>query len=155
MMGILVPETCWGNKTAYFVTSSWSITFTMSMMHGHTNINVFTGVPREGVWGVQTPPEIIPKFWQSRAEFPVPWKIHLKNLIIIQVSPTCKFGGTPDWRATAPRSLFSLPSVNWISWTPPKKISGYATMYYNCILPFNICILTDTLYSTLWLFPHL
>jgi hypothetical protein len=22
MMGILVPETCWGNKTAYFVASS-------------------------------------------------------------------------------------------------------------------------------------
>jgi hypothetical protein len=27
MMGILVPETCWGNKTAYFVASSWSFTF--------------------------------------------------------------------------------------------------------------------------------
>jgi hypothetical protein len=28
MMGILVPETCWGNKTAYFVASSWVFTFT-------------------------------------------------------------------------------------------------------------------------------
>jgi hypothetical protein len=35
MMGILVPETCWGNKTAHFVASSWLFTFTVSMMHGH------------------------------------------------------------------------------------------------------------------------
>jgi hypothetical protein len=28
MMGILVPKTCWGNKTAYFVTSSWFFTST-------------------------------------------------------------------------------------------------------------------------------
>jgi hypothetical protein len=27
MMGILVPETCWGNKAAYFVASSWFVTF--------------------------------------------------------------------------------------------------------------------------------
>jgi hypothetical protein len=27
MMGILVPETRWGNKTAYFVASSWFFTF--------------------------------------------------------------------------------------------------------------------------------
>jgi hypothetical protein len=32
-----------------------------------------------GVWcGGFKPPEI-PKFWQSRAEFPVPWKIHLQQ----------------------------------------------------------------------------
>jgi hypothetical protein len=42
------------------------------------------------------PPEIIPKFWQSLAEFPFPWKIHPMNLIRIRVSPICKFGGTPD-----------------------------------------------------------
>ena len=35
-----------------------------------------SGVPRGRVWGVQTPPPEIPKFWQSWAEFPVPWKIH-------------------------------------------------------------------------------
>jgi hypothetical protein len=29
MMGILVPETCWGNKTGYFVASSWFFTFTV------------------------------------------------------------------------------------------------------------------------------
>jgi hypothetical protein len=40
MMGILVPETCWGNKTAYFVTSSWFFNFTMSTMHGHMNSKV-------------------------------------------------------------------------------------------------------------------
>jgi hypothetical protein len=28
-----------------------------------------------GVWGGSNPPEIL-KFWQSWAEFPVPWKIH-------------------------------------------------------------------------------
>jgi hypothetical protein len=38
MMGILVPKTCWVNKTAYFVASSCSFTFTMSTMHGHMNI---------------------------------------------------------------------------------------------------------------------
>jgi hypothetical protein len=37
MMGILVPETCWGNKTAYFVAYSWFFTFIMSTMHGHMN----------------------------------------------------------------------------------------------------------------------
>jgi hypothetical protein len=42
------------------------------------------------------PPEIILKFWQSRTKFPVPWKIHPKNLIRIRVSPICKLGGTPD-----------------------------------------------------------
>jgi hypothetical protein len=32
---------------------------------------------RGGVWGVQPPPPPeIPKFWQSWAEFPFPWKIH-------------------------------------------------------------------------------
>jgi hypothetical protein len=65
------------------------------MREGTTSrLMVATGVPKGGVWGFQTPSEIIPKFWQSRAEFPVPWKIYLKNLIRIQVSPTCKFGGT-------------------------------------------------------------
>jgi hypothetical protein len=38
MMDVLVPETCWGNKTAYFVASSWFFTFTMSKMRGHMNI---------------------------------------------------------------------------------------------------------------------
>jgi alkylated DNA nucleotide flippase Atl1 len=33
------------------------------------------------------------------------------NLIRIRVSLICKLSGTPDWRATAPRSPFSLPSV--------------------------------------------
>jgi hypothetical protein len=27
MMGMLVPKTCWGNKTTYFVTSGWFFTF--------------------------------------------------------------------------------------------------------------------------------
>jgi hypothetical protein len=27
MMGILVPKTCWGNKTTYFVASGWFFTF--------------------------------------------------------------------------------------------------------------------------------
>jgi hypothetical protein len=74
----------------------------------------------EGGFGGSNPPEIIPKFWQSRAEFPVPWKIDLKNLIRIRVSPICKLGGTLDYGVTAPpppRSLVSLPSVlNWICW---------------------------------------
>jgi hypothetical protein len=34
MMGILVPETCLGNKTAYFVASSWFFTFAV-MGHYH------------------------------------------------------------------------------------------------------------------------
>jgi hypothetical protein len=31
MMDILVPETCSGNKTAYFVASSWFFTFNISV----------------------------------------------------------------------------------------------------------------------------
>jgi hypothetical protein len=56
-------------------------------------------------------------------------RLRFKNLIIIQVSPTCKFGGTPDWGgATVPRSLVPRPPVNGISRPPPppkkKKILG-------------------------------
>jgi hypothetical protein len=40
MMGILVPETCWGNKTAYFVASGWFFTFTMPKMRGHMNFKI-------------------------------------------------------------------------------------------------------------------
>jgi hypothetical protein len=40
VMGILVPETCWGNKTTYFIASSWFFTFTVSTMHGHRNITL-------------------------------------------------------------------------------------------------------------------
>jgi hypothetical protein len=69
------------------------------------------------------PPEI-PKFYQSWAEFPVPWNIHPNNLIRIWVSFICKLSGTPDQGATAPRCPFSLPSIiKWICWTPPKKNS--------------------------------
>jgi hypothetical protein len=32
MMGILVPETCRGNKTAYFITSSWFFIFTKQLL---------------------------------------------------------------------------------------------------------------------------
>jgi hypothetical protein len=42
-MGILVPETCWGNKTAYFVAYSWFFTFTVCTMHGHMNITTMRG----------------------------------------------------------------------------------------------------------------
>jgi hypothetical protein len=41
---------------------------------------------------------------------------------------------TPDYGAATPRSLFSLSSVlNWICWTPPKKIPGYATVPAYCL----------------------
>ena len=37
--------------------------------------------------------------------------------------------------ATASRSPFSLSSVlNWICWTPPNKIPGYATGIYHAVL---------------------
>jgi hypothetical protein len=35
-----------------------------------------SGVPRGVIEGSKSPPPEIPKFWQSWAEFPVPWKIH-------------------------------------------------------------------------------
>jgi hypothetical protein len=54
------------------------------------------GAYPEGGGSNPPPPEIIPKFLQIRAEFPVPWKIHPKNLIRIRVSPICKLGGIPD-----------------------------------------------------------
>jgi hypothetical protein len=77
--------------------------------------------PEGGGLGGSNPPEIIPKFWQSRAEFPVPCKIDLKNLIRIRVSPICKLGGTPDYRVTAPDpcSLCPLSSTEFVE--PPRK----------------------------------
>jgi hypothetical protein len=38
----------------------------------------------------------ISKFWQSWAEFPVPWEIIRDNLIRIRISLICKLSGTPD-----------------------------------------------------------
>jgi hypothetical protein len=32
MMGILVHETCWGNKTAYSIASSWFFTFSINFL---------------------------------------------------------------------------------------------------------------------------
>jgi hypothetical protein len=54
------------------------------------------GCTQRGGLGGSNTPEIILKFWQIRVEFPVPWKIHPKNLLRIRVSPICKLGGTPD-----------------------------------------------------------
>jgi hypothetical protein len=38
MMGMLVPETCWGNKLHILSHLVGSLPFTMSTMHGHMNI---------------------------------------------------------------------------------------------------------------------
>jgi hypothetical protein len=89
-----------------------------------------SGVSNEVGGSNRPPPPESPKFWQSCAEFPVSWKHIRNNLIRTRVSLICKLSGTPDYGAIAPRPSLFLPSVlNWISWTPPKKISGYATAY--------------------------
>jgi hypothetical protein len=36
--GIMVPETCWVNKSPCFVATSWSLFYIISTMHGHTDI---------------------------------------------------------------------------------------------------------------------
>jgi hypothetical protein len=89
----------------------------------------------KGFWGSNSrplPPEI-PKFWQSWAEFPVPWKVYSYYPIRIRVSLICKLSGTNDYRATSPRSPFSLwPQLNLLNphpdknyWpNPPKKFLG-------------------------------
>jgi hypothetical protein len=82
--------------------------------------------PEGGFGGFKPPPEIIPKFWQSRAKFRVPCKIDLKNLIRIRVSPICKLGGTPDYRVTAPDpcSLCPLSSTEFVVPPPRPRLLG-------------------------------
>jgi hypothetical protein len=88
-------------------------------------------------WGGDPPPtpEIIPKFWQSRAEFPVPWKIHPKNLIRIPFAnwaePLTRRLPPPD-----PCPLCPLSSTEFVE-TPPKKNSGYVTAYHGFPHPFK------------------
>jgi hypothetical protein len=82
---------------------------------------------QRGGFGGLTPPQIIPKFWQSRADLPVPWKINLKNLINYGFHLLANWAKPLTRGLPPPRSLFSLPSVlNWICWTPPprKKFLG-------------------------------
>jgi hypothetical protein len=94
----------------------------------------------EGGLGVQPPPpQIIPKFWQSRAEFPVLWKIHIKNLIRIRVA---------NWAEPLTRGLpppipvlsALCPQLNMLNPPPPKKISGYATaqVYFGYLSKRNL-----------------
>jgi hypothetical protein len=73
------------------------------------------------VWGFKAPP----KFRSfDKAELNSQFRgIYIRNnLIRIRVSPICKLSRTPDLEATAPRSLFYMPSIlNWICRIPPKK----------------------------------
>jgi hypothetical protein len=81
--------------------------------------------------GVQPlPPEIIPKFWQSRAELPVPWKIHHKNLIT-RVSPICKLGGTPSPQIPVLSAL--CPQLNLLNTPTEKKFLGTPLLPYSTI----------------------
>jgi hypothetical protein len=48
---------------------------TVSKLHFMLEGIWISGVPREG-WGFKPPLPEISKIWQSRAKFPVPWKIH-------------------------------------------------------------------------------
>ena len=58
------------------------------------------------------------------------------SLFLYQITAASR---TPDYGTTAPRSPFYLSSVlNWICWTPPNKIPGYATVredYLIILLP--------------------
>jgi hypothetical protein len=71
---------------------------TVKWLYRLQKIHIHAVPYREGVLGAQPPPlpPEIPNFLQSRAEFPVPWKIHRNNLIRILVSLICKLSGTPD-----------------------------------------------------------
>ena len=94
-----------------------------------------------GIWGVQTPLEI-PKFWQSWAEFPVPWKIHPlqpnKNMALTHFWVVA-------WKALPasydPHSgiFFSLQGMTWRKHKVPKikKILAYEMKFlvpnYSCL----------------------
>jgi hypothetical protein len=67
------------NGRKYNVSNQRFLPIYKPVLHRLYSTTQGSGVPRgEGGWGVQTPPPHpeIPKFWQSWAKFPVPWKIH-------------------------------------------------------------------------------
>jgi hypothetical protein len=78
-----------------------------------------SGVPRGGVWGVQTPPKFrnfdkvpkIKKILLYEMKFLVPYYSCLQN----------------PWLGDHCPQIPILSVLNWISWTPPNKIPGYAT----------------------------
>jgi hypothetical protein len=67
MMGILVPETCWGNKTAYFIVSSWFLTFTVYDARSHEHLQLIMTVAckcdaaKAATW--RPPPPTYPSVW--------------------------------------------------------------------------------------------
>jgi hypothetical protein len=92
-----------------------------------------------GFGGVRPLRTEIPKFWQSWAEFPVPWKIHLEQPnkqmgfthLQIERNPWL-WGYRPQIRV-----LSALcPQLNLLN--PPHKIPGYATAVYSVFYSHNI-----------------
>jgi hypothetical protein len=75
--------------------------------------------------GFQTPlPPKFRNFDKAEPNSPFRGKYIRNNLTRIRISPICRLSGTPDYGATAPRSLFYLPSVlNWICRTHPHATS--------------------------------
>jgi hypothetical protein len=89
-----------------------------------------SGVPGGEVLNTPPPPPGIPKFWQSWAKFPVPWKIHPQQ-------PNKNMGFThlqiernPWLGATASRPRFPCPLSSTKFVEPPtyKKILGMPRM---------------------------
>jgi hypothetical protein len=112
MLGMMYTE-----DTMYWIMILQKNWYVHTVYKNYMNA-VFSGIPR-GVWEVQTPPKFR-SFDKAKPNSQLCGKYVHNNLIRIQVSLICKLSGTPDYRANAPRSPFSLPSVlNWICLTTP------------------------------------
>jgi hypothetical protein len=114
-----------GHVATHYITPIRSV-FHVTQTDPRSSMMMATGVPR---WGVQPPPPPdIPKFWNSRAKFPVPEHIICHNLIRIRVSLNYKLSETPTRGLLPPDppSLCPLSSSEFVE-PHPKKNPGYAT----------------------------
>jgi hypothetical protein len=79
-----------------------------------------SGVPRRVFWGVQTPP---PKF-RNFDKVPKIKKILLHEMKFLVPNYSCLQN---PWLGGHCPQIPVLSVLNWICWTPPKKIPGYTT----------------------------
>jgi hypothetical protein len=96
-----------------------------------TSSSLYSGIPRGVVWRVQTPSKIL-NFWQSCAEFPVPWKIHPQQPNMNMGFTHLQIEQNPWLGAYRPQSPFSLPCPQMNLLNPPwTKFLGMPLSLYN------------------------
>jgi hypothetical protein len=79
-----------------------------------------------GFEGFKHPLPQIPKFWQSWAEFPVPWKIHL-------LQPNMNMGFTHLQIERNPHSIWPLSSTEFVETPPPPKKNSWVYNWLNMV----------------------